>query len=260
LTDDPWETHASWWRSTFTGGADPEYELQILPLLAEHLAQYETVLDLGTGEGQLARRLVSSGPPPRLVVGVDPSRAQLSNAIGAGAGPLYVLAAGESLPFRDGAFEAVACCLVIEHATDPDRVLSEAVRVLAPGGRFVLLVNHPSFQGPGSGLVDDQILKETYWRVGPYLKEQVALEDVGEGVRLRFAHRPLGRYVNPLVELGLALTRLEEPSPPEAFLEESIDIELEAAIPRLAMLRFDRVAIDGRSRGAGPPRGAGKVG
>jgi ubiquinone/menaquinone biosynthesis C-methylase UbiE len=62
---------------------------------------------------------------------------------------------------------------VIEHSSDPDALLAEAVRVLAVGGRFVLLVNHPMFQGTGSGFVDDQIMGEHYWRVGPYLREEI---------------------------------------------------------------------------------------
>ena len=32
-----WEQHAAWWQQTFTGGVDPEYEDQILPLVARHV-------------------------------------------------------------------------------------------------------------------------------------------------------------------------------------------------------------------------------
>ena len=156
--------------------------------------------------------------------------------------PRYVRGVGERLPFKDGSFDAVVCCLVIEHTFDPDAVLTEAVRVLAVGGRFLLLVNHPLFQGSGSGFVDDQILGEHYWRVGPYLREDVVLEEVDPGVKLPFAHRPLSRYVNPVTALGCVLTRLEEPEPPLAFLEGSVDLELESAIPRLLLMRFERLA------------------
>ena len=31
---DAWERHADWWQESFTNGADPEYEEQILPLAA----------------------------------------------------------------------------------------------------------------------------------------------------------------------------------------------------------------------------------
>jgi SAM-dependent methyltransferase len=239
-TEDPWERHATWWRETFTNGADLEYELQILPLAAAHLEGVARVLDLGSGEGHLARRLLAGSPGREMVVGLEPSAAQLRGAIAQGGGPGYVRGAGEHLPFRDGMFDGVVCCLVIEHSSDPDALLSEAVRVLAPGGRFILLVNHPMFQGTGSGFVDDKILGEHYWRVGPYLREEVVVEEVDPGVRLPFAHRPLSRYVNPVTALGCVLTRLEEPEPPLAFLEGSIDLELESAIPRLLLLRFER--------------------
>lgn len=246
--EDPWDRHAGWWRETFTGGADLEYELQILPLAAAHLAGRRRVLDLGSGEGHLSRRLAAAPDPPLAVVGLEPSAAQLAGALaqrdaeGAGARPSYVRGVGEALPFKDGAFDAVVCCLVIEHSTEPDTLLVEAVRVLAEGGVFILLVNHPLFQGTGSGFVDDQILGEHYWRVGPYLREEVVLEEVDPGVRLPFAHRPLSRYVNPVTALGCVLTRLEEPEPPLEFLEGSVDLSLESAIPRLLLLRFERLS------------------
>jgi SAM-dependent methyltransferase len=240
-TEDPWERHAAWWRETFTNGADLEYELQILPMCSAHLEGVSVVLDLGSGEGQLARHLALGSGDTRVVVGLEPSSAQLANAVEQAGGPRYVRGVGERLPFRDGSFDGVVCCLVIEHSSDPDALLAEAVRVLAPGGLFLLLVNHPMFQGTGSGLVDDQILGEQYWRVGPYLREEVAFEEVDPGVRLPFAHRPLSRYVNPVTALGCVLTRLEEPEPPLDFLQGSIDLELESAIPRLLLLRFEQL-------------------
>jgi uncharacterized membrane protein len=49
-----WEEHAQWWQQGFSEGADAEYEEQILPLAAEHLAGATRLLDVGTGEGQIA--------------------------------------------------------------------------------------------------------------------------------------------------------------------------------------------------------------
>ncbi|MDP8992630.1 MAG: class I SAM-dependent methyltransferase, partial [Actinomycetota bacterium] len=73
-----WERHAGWWQEAFTGGADPEYTEQILPLAAAQLAGAERVLDVGAGEGQLSRLAASSGAST--VVGVDPAWAQLAVA------------------------------------------------------------------------------------------------------------------------------------------------------------------------------------
>lgn len=235
-----WDELAPWWKETFTHGADLEYEYQILPLAVSHLSGRRRILDLGTGEGQLARRLVAASDPPELVVGLDSSAGQLDNARAEGGGPAWVQAAGEGLPFADGSFDAVVCCLVIEHAADADAVLFEVARVLDTAGRFLLLINHPIVQGPGSGLVDDAILGERYWRIGPYLPETCNAEQVDSGVMVSFAHRPLSRYVNPLSELGLFLVRLEEPEPPFEFLCGSIDMEFERAMPRLCIMIFER--------------------
>jgi SAM-dependent methyltransferase len=238
-----WERQAGWWQATFTDGADPEYELEILPTITEELAGCRRILDLGCGEGQVTRHLLASELAPQLLVGMDVSAAQLENATKGFAGatltaPL-VRAEGERLPFEDDSFDGVVCSLVIEHTEDVDAVLDEVARVLAPGGRFLLLVNHPLYQGSGSGFVDDQILGEHYWRVGPYLVEDVSWEEVDPGVLIPFAHRPLSRYVNPLAAHDLLLTNMLEPAPLEQFLRTSLDPALESAIPRLLAMRFE---------------------
>jgi hypothetical protein len=45
VSEDLWEAHAHWWQDGFTEGADPEYEEQILPLAAQHLAGSHRVLE-----------------------------------------------------------------------------------------------------------------------------------------------------------------------------------------------------------------------
>ncbi|MFZ0216633.1 MAG: class I SAM-dependent methyltransferase [Candidatus Dormiibacterota bacterium] len=49
-----------------------------------------------------------------------------------------VCAAGEHLPFRDGAFDAVLSNEVIEHVRDDRAAVAEMVRVLRPGGRAII--------------------------------------------------------------------------------------------------------------------------
>ncbi|MFZ0173772.1 MAG: class I SAM-dependent methyltransferase [Acidimicrobiales bacterium] len=236
-----WDELAPWWKATFTHGADLEYEHQILPLATAHLAGRRRVLDLGTGEGQLARRLAADRTDTgAIVVGLDSSSRQLANARAEGGGPQWVQALGEGLPFAAESFDAVVCCLVIEHAADPDALLAEVARVVGEGGRFLLLINHPIVQGPGSGLVDDAILGERYWRIGRYLPETRNVEQVDNGIHVAFAHRPLSRYINPLAELGMFLVRIEEPEPPFEFLCGSIDMEFERAMPRLCVMVFER--------------------
>ena len=77
--------------------------------------------------------------------------------------------------------------------------------------------------------MDDQILGEQYWRIGPYFTEDVAVEEVDEGVYLPFAHRPISRYINPMAERDFLLVKMIEPAPLEDMIDQSVAPLLEAA-------------------------------
>lgn len=234
--DDDWERNAEWWQRGFTQGADPEYREQILPLAAEWLAGYGRVLEVGTGEGQVARVVASLGA--EAVVGLDPTRNQIVEAARRGGGPRYARADAAHLAVRSEAFDAVVACLVFEHIDAVDEAVAEVARVLRPGGRFVFFLNHPLLQTPNSGWIDDHVLDppEQYWRIGPYLHEDVTTEEVERGVLIRFVHRPLSRYVNALAVNGLVIERMLEPAPPAGFLARATEYEDAASIPRLLVL------------------------
>ena len=239
--EDLWEANAGWWQDGFTEGADAEYTEQILPIAAEHLAGATAVLDVGTGEGQVARLARDVGATQ--VVGVDPTWAQLDVAQQRAGGPAYARAGAAALPFPDGRFDAVIACLVFEHIEAVDEALAEVGRVLRPGGRFLFFLNHPLLQTPGSGWIDDQVLDppEQYWRIGPYLLEDESLEEVEKDVFIPFIHRPLSRYVNAMASAGLVIRRMDEPAPPPGFLARAGEYEEAVTIPRLLFLRAEKL-------------------
>jgi len=234
---DHWEQTAEWWQREFTDGADPEYEEQILPLAAEHLAGARRVLDVGCGEGQITRLAARLGARS---IGIDPTWAQLTAAVDRDGGAVYAAASALRLPFPAASFDAAVACLVFEHITDADAAIAEVARVLEPGGRFVFLLNHPLLQAPGSGWIDDHILMEQYWRIGPYLVEDTTMEEVDKGVVLPFVHRPLSRYVNAMADHGLVITHMDEPAPPGGFLARAEEYEFAATIPRLLLMRAEK--------------------
>ena len=233
---DLWETNAGWWQEGFTEGADAEYVEQILPMAAQHLAGAVDVLDVGTGEGQVARLAMAGGATR--VVGVDPTDAQVVEAARRGGGAHYARAGAHALPFPDRRFDAVVACLVFEHIEAHGQAIAEVARVLRPGGRFLFFLNHPLLQTPGSGWIDDQVLDppEQYWRIGPYLVEDHTLEEVEKDVFIPFIHRPLSGYVNAMAEAGLTIMRMEEPAPPPGFLARAAEYADAATIPRLLFL------------------------
>jgi SAM-dependent methyltransferase len=231
-----WDEHAQWWIDGFTNGVDPEYEEQIIPMAVEELAGFTNILDVGCGDGQIARALAVQGCT---VLGVDPTQLHIDIANERGGGPTYVLGGATKLPAEDGSMDAVIACLVFEHIDEMDAAVAEVARVLRPGGQFSFFLNHPLLQTPGSGWIDDHIIDppEQYWRIGPYLVEAESVEEVELNVYIRFIHRPLSRYINALISNGLMIERMAEPSPPQGFLDRAPEYALAHTVPRLLYLR-----------------------
>jgi ArsR family transcriptional regulator len=99
------------------------------------------VLDIGTGTGRLLEILA-----PRIAsgLGVDASRAMLALARVRLASPDFShcavrLADMYALPLPDAAFDIVFLQMVLHYAEDPAAALAEARRVLAPGGRLIVV-------------------------------------------------------------------------------------------------------------------------
>jgi SAM-dependent methyltransferase len=228
-----WDRHARWWQREYTAGADPEYEDQILPMVARHLEGSRRVLDVGCGEGQVARRVASGGAQ---VVGLDPTAAQVAAARERGGGPVYVRARAEALPIADGSFDTVLVCLALEHVDAFEAAIAEVSRVLEPGGRFLLLLCHPLLQAPGSAWIDDRILGEMHWRVGAYLTEERCFDEVEPGVDLLFVHPPLSRYVHAMGRAGLLIDDMVEEAPPARVIAETWGFPEAATIPRVLLL------------------------
>jgi SAM-dependent methyltransferase len=120
----------AYYRENITYIDHDDRRLEKIVDLVEDLAP-DTVLDLGCGAGWLASRLRER--TAATVVGLD----ILTDVDPVG---WHYVAADLTgvLPFRTGSFGCVVAGEVIEHVPDPDRVLQEIHRVLAPGGTLII--------------------------------------------------------------------------------------------------------------------------
>jgi tRNA (cmo5U34)-methyltransferase len=99
-----------------------------------------TVLELGTGTGETARRLLERHPDARLI-GIDVSERMLAVARDALPSERAELrAAPIEDPLPDGPFDLVASALCVHHLSGPAKadLFARVLAVLRPGGRFVL--------------------------------------------------------------------------------------------------------------------------
>ncbi len=101
-------------------GAHPALLSALRPLTGRR------VLDVGAGDGRLARILRGAGAH---VVAVDPDPDMAGLTVGL-----------PDLPFEDGAFDLVVAAFVVNHLDDPRAGVAEMARVTAPGGRVVATI------------------------------------------------------------------------------------------------------------------------
>jgi len=203
-----WEPEAeNWLRWARTPGHDPYWHYRdsffgsIVPPPAK------LTLDLGTGEGRVARDLAQRG---HRVVGIDSSRTLVRHAREADAGGRYLVAAAEALPFENGRFDLVVAYNALMDVEDLDAAVREAARVLEPGGRLCVSVTHP-LADAGRFAQDEAFVIE-----GSYLERsrfEGADERNGLVMTWRGWNHPLSDYTNALEAADLLLESLGEPAP-----------------------------------------------
>jgi ubiquinone/menaquinone biosynthesis C-methylase UbiE len=218
MRDPTWESIADWYAALLAAGS-PIHQWALRALLAELPAiQGQPLLDLGCGEGLVARALAQRGAQ---VTGVDLSERLLAHARRQEAvhplGIRYQRGDGRTLHgLPDEGFAGVVANLSINDMPDLDRVLAAVRRVLRPGGWLAFTVPHPCFETPHAswatspegrpGRLVNAYFDEVFWRsTNP------------QGVRrVGVWHRTLATYLNALLEHGLAISRVAEPRPDAA--------------------------------------------
>lgn len=150
-------------RRVFDGSA-PDYDLadRLLALgsgswyrrqalLRHGLAPGMRMLDVAVGTGLVARQALAILGASARVVGVDPSAGMIAHA--AARGLLLARGRAEALPFAAQAFDFLSFGYALRHVTDLHAALGEFRRVLAPGGRLLLLeITRPEGRLAGAAL------------------------------------------------------------------------------------------------------------
>ncbi|GLZ38846.1 methyltransferase domain-containing protein [Actinokineospora sp. NBRC 105648] len=164
------------------------------------------VLDAGCGSGAVSEALRERGA---VVAGFDRSAKMVELArrrLGADT-DLRVADIGEPLPYLDGAFDDVVAALVLHYLQDWTAPLAELRRVLKPGGRLIVVVNHP-------------IMYKMQYREADYFATSKWSDEYtfnGQHAVLTYWHRPLHAMTDAFTAAGFRTAVISEPPPaPEA--------------------------------------------
>ncbi len=103
------------------------------------------ILDVATGTGEMAIKLVQFGKNQRKVVGIDFSRPMLQTAhrkiLSKGFSNNIMLGHGDALylPFKKEVFSASLVAFGLRNIVHKEQALEEMIRVVKPGGKVVIL-------------------------------------------------------------------------------------------------------------------------
>lgn len=226
-----WEAKAAWWDGLHGDAGNLFHRTVVGPAVEELLAVQpgERVIDIACGSGQLARRLATLGAQ---VVGVDGAaefgalaarRAQaLPPAVQARLEWRQVDATDEEALAAQGAgaFDAAVCTMALMDIPDIAPLHRAVVRLLRPGGRFVVALAHPAFNNAGVVRVAEmedragELVTHMLLRVSSYLTPEVrrVVGAPGEPLPHFDFHRPLHALLAPAFAAGLLLDGLREPA------------------------------------------------
>ncbi|HYZ34495.1 MAG TPA: class I SAM-dependent methyltransferase [Crenalkalicoccus sp.] len=151
--------------AAFSLGTGQRYRRRAL--LSAGLKPGDRVLDVAVGTGLVAREACFITGQPRNVIGLDVSEGMLAQArrqlsIG------LVQARAEAIPLGDATVDFVSIGYALRHVSDLERVFSEFLRVLKPGGRLLIM----EITAPGNRM-GENMLKIYLGHVVPWLSRML---------------------------------------------------------------------------------------
>ncbi|CAM3313264.1 class I SAM-dependent methyltransferase [Paenibacillus lupini] len=233
--DDPdfFEKYSQMARSI--GGLDAAGEWHVLRRMLPELKD-KNVLDLGCGYGWHCRYAREQGA--RSVLGIDISEKMIERAreFNEDSTITYRQAAIEDIDFEAGQFDVVISSLALHYIEDFVSACRKIYDSLAPGGSFILSMEHPIFTavaaqdwhyGPGG--------ERLHWPVDHYQSEGQRIARFLDSDVVKY-HRTVATIMNALIQAGFRITEVAEPGPSEEALKQYPDMIDETRRPIFLLL------------------------
>lgn len=217
MEDTSWEKGASWYDSLTTKSGHYYHKAIILPKLKQLIQLEETkdpfILDVGCGQGILARTLCNKAP----YLGLDNSQALLSLTA------KYPKKTHHRFMLQDATeaydlnqkFSHVIFLLSLQNMRNQEMALIQASRHMRPTSTLILVLNHPVFRIPRQSFWEiDRQQKIQYRRINRYSSPLTIPIQIHPGKKaqdnLWAFHFPLATYFEYLRNSGLCISDLQE--------------------------------------------------
>ncbi len=208
-----WDASEKWY--SFCIGERGHYYHQsvILPNAMRLLGKFSSLLDLGCGQGVLARRM----PPKVEYVGIDQSKALVASAKKlTPKAQFFVGDVSKKLPIEKTNFDRTAFILSLQNMENGKEAILRASQHLISDGKLLIVLNHPCFRIPRqSSWGIDEAKKWQYRRVDSYMSHREIPIQIQPGKGEKSAvtysyHHPLSEICSWLQKGQFRIEMLEE--------------------------------------------------
>ncbi len=231
-----WNDNAEAWTQLARDGYDVYRDFLNTPAFLSMLPGVSGLsgLDIGCGEGHNTRLLAKRGARMTAVDIADTFiRYAAEEEARLPLGIDYRVASAVALPFEDASFDFAVAIMSLMDIPETARVLSEVHRVLRPGGFFQFSLEHPCFATPHRRNLRDSAGASYAVEVGDYFRrlyghvEEWTFGAAPPSVRQNLPRfkvprftRPIGQWLNLLIDAGFVIERVEEPRPSDETVRE----------------------------------------
>ena len=211
-----WEQQGKWYNKLVGPKGHYFHEHVVLPGVNRMLSLQKDsrVLDIGCGQGIFGKSI----SPEIMYVGLDLSQSliQFAKQADHSSHHTYLVAdATKPFPLSEKTFTHAVALLSLQNIEQIDVTVKEVAAALRAGGRFVFVINHPSFRIPkqsGWGIREENKLQYRY--VQAYMssmKIPITMHPGDRPAEITWSfHHPLSYYSQLLKQHGFVIEAIEE--------------------------------------------------
>ena len=207
-----WDLDASWYASCVGEKGHYYHQAVILPNVLRMLGTVHSLLDIGCGNGVLARHL----PKDVEYLGIDQSQKLINEATKQSKGRLFYVADATELSIEKHDFDRAIFLLSLQNIEDGEKALFHTSQHVKKNGRLLLILNHPCFRIPRQSSWGVDVEKKLqYRRLNGYLSPQkIPIQthpSKSEQSSTTYTyHHPLSDYAQWLQKAHCSIVAMEE--------------------------------------------------